>query len=171
MWAASDDQRARIKQAALELAPGEMLASVTVQGAELEGITAVLLLTDEDDFNALAAAIMAGNAETQVYRLAARHPSHGVIAPYTGGETVCAPTLTRYEVGQRHGAGARITTAPADAPIPDGTDILFLIRPDGRLVPVTISRPPAPMPGDTLVLLGPASAPVRQQPATTQRAG
>jgi hypothetical protein len=163
MWAASDDQRTRIKQAAVELAPGELLASVTVQGAELEGITAVLLLTDEDDFNALAAAVLAGNSETQVYRLAPRHPSHGVIAPYAGGETLCAPTLTRHEVGKRHSAGARITTAPADGLIPDGTDILFLIKPDGRLVPATISRPPAPVPGDTLVLLGPAPAPVLSQ--------
>src|SRR6516225_161113 len=57
MWAASEDQRDQIKQAALRLAPADLLASVTEQGAELEDVNAVLLLTDEDDFNALAATI------------------------------------------------------------------------------------------------------------------
>jgi hypothetical protein len=52
MWAGLDEQREAIRRAGLELAPGELLASATARGAELEGITAVLLLTDEDDFNA-----------------------------------------------------------------------------------------------------------------------
>jgi hypothetical protein len=156
MWAASQDQRDQIKQASLELAPGELLASATGEGAELEGITAVLLLTDEDDFNALASTVLAGNPETRVYRLSPRHPSHGVVAPFTGGETVFAPTLTREHVTNRYNAGARITTAPADGTIPPGSALLFLINPDGALHPATTSRPPTPQPGDTLVLLGPA---------------
>ena len=134
-----------------------MLASATGEGSELEGITAILLLTDEDDFNALAATVLAGNPETRVYRLAPRRPTHGVIAPYSVGETVFAPTLTRENVNDRYQAGARITTAPADGNAPPATDILFLITPDGRLTPATTSRPPAPQPGDTLVLLGPAA--------------
>ena len=55
MWAGLEEQRAAVRRAGLELAPGELLASATARGAELEGITAVLLLTDKDDFNALAA--------------------------------------------------------------------------------------------------------------------
>jgi hypothetical protein len=79
MWAASQDQRKQIQQAALELAPGELLASATGEGAELEGITTVLLLTGEDDFNALACTVLDGNPDTSVYRLAPRHPTHGVV--------------------------------------------------------------------------------------------
>jgi hypothetical protein len=156
MWAASQDQRDQIKQASLELAPGELLASATGEGAELEGITAVLLLTDEDDFNALAATVLAGNPETRVYRLSPRHPSHGIVAPYTAAETLFAPTLTREHVTNRSNAGARITTAPANGTNPPGSALLFLINPDGALHPATTSRPPTPQPGDTLVLLGPA---------------
>jgi len=158
MWAASTDQRDRVRQAGLELMPGESLAAATGEGAELEGITAVLLLTDEDDFNALAATVLAGNPETRVYRLAPRHPTHGVVAPFSSGDTVFAPTLTRQNVTDRHQAGARITTAPATAHTPPPADILFVIDPDGRLTPATTSRPPTPQPGDTLVLLGPAEA-------------
>jgi hypothetical protein len=153
MWAGSDDQRELIKHAGLELMPGELLTAATTTGAALEGITTVLVLTAEDDFNALAATVMTGNEETHVYRLAPRHPTHGVVAPYTSGETVFAPTLTRETVSARYTAGARINTHPADAPISPGTDILFLITPEGRLQPATTSRPPAPQPGDTLVLL------------------
>ncbi len=163
MWAASADQRKQIKEAGLELAPGELFASATASGAELEGITAVLLLTDEDDFNALAATILAGNAETTVYRLAPRQPSHGVVAPYTGGETVFAPSLTRYAITLRHESGARISTAPADGAIPPGTDLLFAITPDGILIPATTSRPSTTQPGDTLVLL--TSPPPPPRPA------
>jgi NhaP-type Na+/H+ or K+/H+ antiporter len=153
LWAASDDQRRRISAAGLELAHGELLAAATATGAELEGITAVLLLTDEDDFNALASAVLAGNAQTAVYRLAPRQPSHGVVAPYTGAETVFAPTLTRHDIALRHDAGARTTTVPANGAIPPGADLLFLIGPDGSLRPATASRPLTPQADDTLVLL------------------
>ena len=150
MWAPSEDQRTQIKQAGLELAPGEQLASAVGQGTDIEGVTAILLLTGEDHFNALAATTLAGNSETPVYRLA---PSHGAVAPYTPGETLFAPALTRSALTARYTAGARITTQSSDGGIPPATDLLFLINPEGTLIPVTTSRPPDPQPGDTLVVL------------------
>jgi NhaP-type Na+/H+ or K+/H+ antiporter len=158
MWAGSDDQREQINQAGLELMPGELLAAATSEGAELEGITAILLLTNEDDFNALAATVLTGNPETRVYRLGPRHPAHGVIAPYSGGDSVFAATLTRANVSDRYNSGAQITTQPANHGIPPGTDLLFLITPEGTLHPATTSRPTTPQPGDTLVLLEPRQA-------------
>ena len=150
MWAPSDDQRTQIKQAGLELAPGEQLASAVGQGTELEGVTAILLLTSEDHYNALAATTLAGTSGTPVYRLA---PGNGVVAPYTPGETLFAPTLTGPALTARYDTGARITTQSASAPIPPGTEIMFLITPDGVLTPATTSsRPPASQPADTLVL-------------------
>jgi NhaP-type Na+/H+ or K+/H+ antiporter len=158
MWAGSDDQREQITQAGLELMPGELLAAATGEGAELEGITAVLLLTDEDDFNALASTLLAASPETRVYRLAPRHPTHGVVAPFSSGDTVFAPTLTRQDIATRHGTGARLLTQPADGSLPPGADLLFLIGPEGALHPAITSRPATPRPGDTLVLLGPGQA-------------
>ena len=155
MWAPSDDQRAQIKQAGLELAPGEQLASAAGQGTAIEGVTAILLLTGEDDYNALAATTLAGNSETPVYRLAPRQSSHGVVGPHTPGETLFAPALTRAALTARHTAGARITTHSSDGGIPAATDLLFLINPEGTLIPVTASRSPDAQPGGTLVLLGP----------------
>jgi hypothetical protein len=152
MWAPSDDQRTRIGQAALELAPGEQLASAVTQGTAIEGVTAILLLTDEDNYNDLAATTLAGNSDTPIYRIA---PSRGAAAPYTPGEPLFSPTLTHPSVTARYSAGARITTQSSDGGIPPATDLLFLINPEGTLIPVTASRPPDPQPGDTLVLLGP----------------
>ena len=158
MWAGFEQQRERIRQAGLELAPGELLAAATARGAQLEGITAVLLLTEEDDFNALACAELAGSIEGPVYRLGARLPSHGVVAPYTGGEILFAARLTRYEVGRRHAAGATISSGPAHGGVPAGSDLLFLVRTDGTLAPVTRTRTSAAENGDILVLLGPPTA-------------
>ena len=155
MWAGFDEQRQRIKAVGLELAPGELLAAATGRGAQLEGITALLLLTGEDDFNALGSSVLQGSLEGPVYRLGARLPSHGVVAPYTGGEILFAPELTRYEVGRRYSDGARICTQAASDGIPVGGDLLFLVRADGRLDPVTQVGPPEPQAGDTMVLLGP----------------
>ena len=158
MWAGLEEQREAIRRAGLELAPGELLASATARGAELEGITAVLLLTDEDDFNALAAVGLAGAADGPVYRLGARLPSHGVVAPYTGGEILFGTSLTRYDIGQRYAAGARIFTRPADSGIPAGSDLLFLVRANGILAPVTRTSIPLLEEGDTMILLSPATA-------------
>lgn len=152
MWASSQAQRDQISRAGMELAPGELLASAVGQGAELEGITTVLLLTGEDDFNALAGVILAGNSETRVYRLAPRQPSRDVRTPI-GGDTLFTADLTSEIVTNRYNCGARIITQPADGALPAEISLLFLIRPNGALVPVTTSVQPQPQPGDTLILL------------------
>jgi NhaP-type Na+/H+ or K+/H+ antiporter len=154
MWAPSDGQRAQIKQAGFELALGEQLASAVAQGADIEGVTTILLLTGEDDYNALAAATLAGNSDTPVYRLP---PSQsGVVTSYTPGEALFTPALTHPALSARRSAGARITTQASDGAIPQATDLLFRVNPNGTLIPATPTRPPDPQPGDTLVLLGPA---------------
>jgi hypothetical protein len=153
MWAASDAERAQIKNASFELASGDLLAAATGQGVAVEGVSAILLLTEEDDFNALAATTLGNDPDTSVYRLAPRLSSHGVVAPYTAGETLFAPDLTRPALVARKAAGARITIIRSNGALPRGTDVLFVISPEGKLNPVTSSRVPIPEPGDTLVLL------------------
>ena len=153
MWAGLEQERERIRGAGLELAPGELLAAATGRGAQLEGINAVLLLTSEDDFNALASTVLAGSIEGPVYRVGPQLPSHGVVAPYTGGEILFGAELTRYDVGQRYASGARVVNRPADGGVPAGTELLFLVRADGKLIPVTRADTPAPQSGDIMILL------------------
>lgn len=155
MWAGQEQQRARIRQAHLALAQGELLASAAGQGAQLEGVTAVLLLTDEDDFNALASTQLEAGGETQVYRLGPPTRSHGVVAPFTGAGVLFGDNLTRTALAARYARGARVLARPADSAIPDGYDLLFLVGADGHLEPVTETERPTPHPGETVVLLGP----------------
>jgi len=159
MWAGLDQQREQIRQARLELAPGELLAAATGRGARLEGITAVLLLTDEDDFNALASVLLAESVEGRVYRLAPPQRSHGVVAPYTAGEILFGDGLTRPAVSGRYRDRARIVAHRADGALPAGHDLLFLVRADGQLAAVTQTETPTPQAGDTIVSLGPVPVP------------
>jgi NhaP-type Na+/H+ or K+/H+ antiporter len=153
MWAGLDQQRERIRQAGLELAPGELLAAATGRGARLEGITAVLLLTNEDDFNALAAVVLAGSVEGRVYRLAPPHRSHGVVAPYTTGEVLFGNGVTRSVISSRYRDGARIVARHADGMPATGHDPLLLVREDGQVAAITQAGTPTPQPGDTIVSL------------------
>ncbi|MFJ4902073.1 cation:proton antiporter [Streptomyces sp. NPDC088727] len=159
MWAGAAQERARIEEAGLKLAPGELLASATGAGAELEGISEVLLLTGEDDFNALASMTLRETVDGPVRRLRPPSANHGVVAPYTGGESLFGPGLTGPELARRYEGGARVVNRPFDGEIPAGNELLFVVSAAGRLTPVTGSGTAAPERGDTLVLLSPPSRP------------
>ncbi|MFF5933765.1 cation:proton antiporter [Streptomyces sp. NPDC012508] len=156
MWAGLEEERERIKGAGLELAKGDLLATAINPGARLEGVTAVFLATEDDDFNALASIVMQDNVDGPVYRVGPPHDSHGVVAPYTGGDILFGTSLVRHVLAERYARGARFVVQPAAAPLPPGHETLFVVRADHQLVPVTETRESAPREGDTLVLLGPA---------------
>jgi NhaP-type Na+/H+ or K+/H+ antiporter len=155
MWAGAETDRGQIRAAGLELAPGELLAAAVGGGALLEGITMVLLLTSEDDFNALASMMLQGSADGPVYRLRPRLPSHGVVAPFTDGMTLFGAELTGPALIRRHRGGAHVTTRRGCDPPPGAAEMLFVIRADGQLVPVTGQATPARQDEDTAVLLEP----------------
>ncbi|MET9839223.1 cation:proton antiporter [Streptomyces virginiae] len=155
MWAGDEDERERIKDAGIELAHGELLATATNPRARLEGVTAVFLLTDDDDFNALASVMVQGNVEGPVYRVGPPHTSHGVVAPYTGGDILFGTRLVRHVLAERYREGARYLVQPASEPVPADFETLFVVRADGRLDPVTETSSAAPAEEDVLVLLGP----------------
>jgi NhaP-type Na+/H+ or K+/H+ antiporter len=153
MWAGLENEREQIRQAALQLAPGRLLASVTAERAELTGITTVLLLTAEDDFNALAALVLRYSVGDQVYRVGAPSGGRGVVAPYTGGRVLFGHALNRSTLASRYAEGARIVALQAGDDLPIGHELLFVVHADGRLDPTTRQRSPGWVNGDTVVLL------------------
>ncbi|MGX1130665.1 NhaP-type Na+/H+ or K+/H+ antiporter [Streptomyces glaucescens] len=155
MWAGLAEERERIREAGIELAAGELLATATNPETRLEGVTAVLLLTDDDDFNALASVVVQDRVEGPVYRVGPPPDGHGVVAPYTGGSVLFGAGLVRTALATRHERGARFLVQPASVPRPPGHETLFVVRADGRLAPVTDGQEVARAEGDTLVLLGP----------------
>ena len=114
----------------------------------------VLLLTREDGFNTLASTVLAAHPRLPVYRLAP-HPGGfgGTWARYDNAATLF-PQLTEDSITRRYRGGARVTSQAADGALAEGTDLLFLIDPEGHLRPVTTSGAPTPRAGDTVVVLG-----------------
>ncbi|MFJ4501987.1 cation:proton antiporter [Streptomyces sp. NPDC088864] len=153
MWAGADEERARIEAAGLPLAPGELFAAATGAGAELEGITSVLLLTGEDDFNALASVTLRESVEGLVGRLAPQSGDRGAPGRSAGGDVLFGPGLSGAEIAARYRAGARVETRTADGPLPEGVRVLFAVGLEGRLEVATDGGRPEPAPGDTLVVL------------------
>ncbi|MEU6880293.1 cation:proton antiporter [Streptomyces sp. NPDC046712] len=154
MWAGLDAERELIKEAGIDLAKGDLLATAINPGARLEGVTAVFLATDDDDFNALASVVMQDNVEGPVYRVGPPHDSHGVVAPYTGGDILFGRSLVRHVLAERYERGARFVVQPASAPLPPEHETLFVVRADHRLDPVTEREQTVPQQGDTVILLG-----------------
>jgi NhaP-type Na+/H+ or K+/H+ antiporter len=153
MWAGLEPERELIRQASLQLAPDNLLASVTTDRAELSGITTILLLTAEDDFNALASAMLRYAVGNRVFRLGPPASGRGVVAPFTGGKVLFGQALNRSTMTSRYSEGARIVTQQASCDVPVGHELLFIVRADGLLDPATRQRAPAPHDGDTMVLL------------------
>jgi hypothetical protein len=156
MWAGLEREREQIALAALELAPGELLASVTADRVDPSGINTVLLLTGEDDFNALAASVLRYSVGDRVFRLGPSARGKGVVAPFTGGDVLFGQTLNGSALASRYEEGARIVALRSAAALPAGCDLLCLVRADGRLEPATRRRTPAPRDGDTVVALSAA---------------
>ncbi|GGJ27320.1 hypothetical protein [Streptomyces brasiliensis] len=91
MWAGGARERARIEDAGVELAAGELMGAVTDPQARLEGVTSVFLLTDDDDFNALAAVVLEDSVEGPVHRVGPPPDSGGVVAPTPPATPSSAP--------------------------------------------------------------------------------
>ncbi|MGW7440300.1 cation:proton antiporter [Streptomyces sp. NPDC054849] len=155
MWAGLGEERERIKEAGIKLARGDLLATATNPRARLEGVNAVFLLTDDDDFNALASVVVEDNIEGPVYRVGPPHESHGVVAPYTGGAILFGGSLVRHVLAARYEQGARFLVQPASDPVPPAHETLFVVSADGRLDPVDETQAVSPRAGDLVVLLGP----------------
>lgn len=171
MWASTEQQRDQIRQAGLELAPGELLAAATGRGAELEGITSVYLLSDEDDFNALASALLEGRVDEKVYRLGSSSPGVGAVAPYLGTDRLFREQLTGAALARRHAAGARFVVRPGAEGIPVGYDLLFVVHEEGRLEPVVEGVEPDVGRGDAVILIGSSSGADEEPARVRQESG
>ncbi|MFE2916543.1 cation:proton antiporter [Kitasatospora indigofera] len=174
VWAGRTAERERIDAAGLELAGSDLLDCASGEGAERESVTAVYLLTADDDFNALVSVLLQDDEGRSVHRLApAESLEHG--APAGPGSGLLFGTgLTGPVLAGRFRDGAAISARPAGGPLPPGYDLLFTVGPGGRLRPAgtgpgtfgTGGTGGTDTGGDvragTLILLGPAPAVARR---------
>ena len=152
MWSDSESQLTQIQTAGLETVPDEALRSATDGVVGAEGVTVILMLTSENGFNALAAALLENNGGRDVYRVGSPRDADGAAVIYAGGTLLFNRGLTREYVEAQFNAGAR--TSLRDT-VPAAHALLFRVRSSGRLAPVTSADAPEPRPGDRLVTLGP----------------
>ncbi|MFF9788550.1 hypothetical protein [Streptomyces nigrescens] len=78
-----------------------------------------------------------------------------MVAPFIGGEILFGADLPWPALARKYADGAAVLAQPAGDSLPPDCDLLFLVRPDGRLDPVMEGSTPLPGPGDTVVLLAP----------------
>src|SRR5215470_14416559 len=89
----------------------ELAAWTSGQTAELEGITDVYLLTDEDDFNGLAATLLhagGGSEGPGIYRMAAPAGHESVVIPVPASELLFGAGLNHPALEHRYRDGAAI---------------------------------------------------------------
>ncbi|MFE3492685.1 cation:proton antiporter [Streptomyces sp. NPDC059175] len=165
MWAGPDEQRERITEAGIALAPGELLATATAPGAQLEGVTAVFLLTDDDDFNALLSIVVEDSVDGPVHRVGPPEDSPGAVAHCSDRDVLFGGDLVRQALALRYEQGARFMLTAPGGGVPAGHDALFVVGADGRLEAVTGARPVVPGPADRVVTLGPAPVAATPLPA------
>jgi NhaP-type Na+/H+ or K+/H+ antiporter len=116
---------------------------------ELEEVTDALVLTHDDDFNALAAFELRKElGGDHVYRLAAGPDLLDLVPKYAEGGVLFSADLTHAELSRRFEAGAEVVALPAPA---NGHEPLFVVGADGELRVVTATRPATPRPGDTII--------------------
>jgi len=157
MWAGYREQRESITSANLPLAGDPLRDWALGQSAEMEGITSVYLLTDEDDYNALAATFLhdlAGDEAPSVYRLAPS-PGHDMaITPSPASEMLFGAGLNRAVIDRRFEEGGSFGALTADGAPPSDCDLLFVIDADGQLHTATEASSLAPSEGEVMVVLG-----------------
>ena len=158
IWAGRPAEQAAAREAGLAADAGRLMVDALTREAELEEITDALVLTSDDDFNALGAAeLRADLGRRSVHRIAPAPGMH-LAPPATDGGVIGDEHLTYDELGRRFESGERLVAVPAGewpdggGSWADGTP-LFVVTADGALRVGADGQDPRIAPGDTVIAL------------------
>ena len=149
LWAGKPEDQEAARSVGLDVDRGSLLHGALIREAELEDVTDALLLSRNDDFNALAASdlrVELGHAH--VFR-AASDPDHGDFE---------LPPGERGIIAAGHPSSAELDRLVAEGwelcERADGDGVaLFAIGPDGAVRVATTDAGPCAEPGDTVIAL------------------
>jgi hypothetical protein len=117
-------------------------------------VTDALLLTGNDDFNALAAlALRTELGHGRVYRAAPDHDETDLFAPAGEQGILGTDMLTSAELGRRFATGARLVEGPVNGGVSDGAVALFVVSADGDLRVASVGKSPPVKAGDRVIAL------------------
>jgi NhaP-type Na+/H+ or K+/H+ antiporter len=154
LWSGRPVDQAAARAAGLQAEPGRMMLDAMSRETELEDITDALLLTGNDDFNALAAvALRTELGHGRVYRAAPDADETDLLAPAGEQGILGTDPLTSAELGRRFEAGARLVEGPLNGRASDGGVALFVVTADGDLRVASSGRPPPVKAGDRVIAL------------------
>jgi hypothetical protein len=159
LWSGRADDQVAARAVGLQPDRGRMMLDAVSREAELEDVTDALLLTANDDFNALAAvALRTELGHGRVFRVAPEVEEMDLVAPPDEAGILGAESLTSAELRRRFANGARLVEAPVDggsrrAARPDRELALFVVTAAGALHVVTDREEPPTRAGDTVIVL------------------
>jgi NhaP-type Na+/H+ or K+/H+ antiporter len=154
LWTGRADEQAAAREAGLTAGNARLGVDLASREEELEEITDALLMTESDDFNALAAYELRQElGRDHVFRLPPRGELLDLVPAYAEGRILFGEDLTFPELTRRFDAGARLVDVAGDR---DGVRPLFVVT--GRdLTVVTAGLGPDLPAGDITIGLAATS--------------
>ena len=159
MWVGPLDQQAAARDSGLDADRGRIMVDAISREAELEEVTDALVLTGGDDFNTLCAVELRNElGHGHVFRIAPHPEEPDLLPPPKEVGILANRSLTFAELDREVSAGARFVGLQVNGePLPHGALPLFAIAPAGHLSIAADGRPPVTRPGDTVIVLSPAT--------------
>jgi NhaP-type Na+/H+ or K+/H+ antiporter len=156
LWTGVPREQAAARRDGLDARNARLGVDLASREAELEEVNDALLLTDSDDFNALAAFELRQDLGNEhVYRITPRSELLDLVPRYAEGRVLFGSDLTFDEITRRFDDGAEVIAAPVAGRDrrPEGSRLLFTISPAGRLKVITAVDRGQPSPGETGIWL------------------
>ncbi len=157
LWSGKQAEQTTARVDGLDARNAQLGVDLASREAELEEVADALLLTDSDNFNALASFELRQElGHDHVYRLAPEDELLDLVPRHAEGHILFGRDLTFSELSRRFEAGAELATAPAgDTPgaSSDGTRLLFVVSPSGMLRIATTREQIRPAAGDIAIWL------------------
>jgi NhaP-type Na+/H+ or K+/H+ antiporter len=158
LWSGRADAQAAARAAGLDAERGRMMLDAMSREAELEDVTDALVLTGNDDFNALAAvALRTELGHGRVYRAAPDLDETDLLAPAGEQGILGTDELTSAELRRRFATGARLVEEAVDGrprhAAANGELALFVVTAGGGLRVASAGHPAAAKAGDRIIAL------------------
>jgi NhaP-type Na+/H+ or K+/H+ antiporter len=162
LWTGRSDEQAAAREAGLAAGNARLGVDLATREEELEEVTDALLMTESDDFNALAAYELRQQlGRDHVYRLPPRGDLLDLVPAYAEGKILFGEDVTFSELTRRFDAGAQLVEVAGDR---DGVTPLFILDDSGELTIVTAELRTDMSAGGTMIGLAAGIPPDRQSP-------
>ena len=158
LWSGRAVDQEAARAVGLTAERGKMMLDAISRETELEDVTDALLLTGNDDFNALAAlALRTELGHGRVHRVAPDLDETDLLAPAGEKGILGTDMLTSADLGRRFAAGARLVEGPVNGAASDGDVALFVVSADGDLRVASPGKSPPVKAGDRVIALAGAA--------------